>query len=95
MWSKLTFVSTATSPRTTFVQSHVPPRPTSMTMASTASVENHDKAAAVNSSKRVGRSGSSVSSRASSVRTSVSDASSIGSPFSARRSATACRLGLV
>ena len=95
VWSKLTLVSTATSPRTTLVQSHVPPSPTSTTMESTASVANHDRAAAVSSSKRVGRSSSSPSSSASSVSTAVSDASSIASPLRARRSATVCRLGLV
>ncbi len=95
VWSKLTLVSTATSPCTTLVQSHVPPSPTSTTMASTASVENQERAAAVSSSKRVGRSGSSGSSRASSVSTFVRDSSSMGSPLCARRSATTCRFGLV
>ena len=95
MWSKLTLVSTATSPWTTLVQSQVPPSPTSTTMASTASVANHDRAAAVRSSKRVGRSSINGSSSASSVRTAVRASSSIGSPLRASRSATAWRLGLV
>ena len=58
VWSKLMFVSTATIPSTTLVESHVPPSPTSTTAASTASSENQWRAAAVSSSKRVGRSAS-------------------------------------
>ncbi len=65
VWSKLTLVSTATSACMTLVESHVPPRPTSTTTASTPSSANQAKAAAVRSSKRVGRSSRRGSSRAS------------------------------
>ena len=39
-------VSTATSPCITLVESHAPPKPTSITMASTALSANQDQAAA-------------------------------------------------
>ena len=70
VWSKLTLVSTATSPSTTLVQSHRPPRPTSTTATSTASSANQARAAAVSSSNRVGGSSISGSSRASASSTS-------------------------
>ena len=95
VWSKLTLVTTATAPWITLVVSQVPPSPTSTTMVSTASEANHEKAAAVRRSKRVGRSGRRDSSRASSVRTAVNESSSIGSALRAMRSETVCRFGLV
>ena len=83
VWSKLILVSTATLPSTTLVLSHWPPNPTSITATSTASSANQASAAAVRSSKRVGASSMSCSSRASDSRISTKAPSSIGSPLRA------------
>ncbi len=88
VWSKLMLVTTATSPSTTFVQSHRPPSPTSTTATSTASLANQASAAAVSSSNRVGRSSINCSIRARDSSSSVKARSSIGSPLRERRSLT-------
>lgn len=94
-WSRLTFVTTATRPSTTFVASHSPPIPTSTTAQSTATSANQVRAAAVMISKYVGGSGRCGSTSSTTSRSRSSSSSGTGSPFQARRSHTDWRCGLV
>ena len=91
----LTLVMTATCPSTTLVASQVPPSPTSMTPTSTATSANHRNTAASTTSKYDGSSPISRSTSAMTRNCSSSSASSIGSPFTMRRSLTRSRCGLV
>ena len=95
MWSKLMLVRTATSPSTTLVQSHRPPRP---------DLDDGHVDRLVGEPGQGGRGeqlepGRALlhhgSSRASDSSTSTKAASSMGSPLRARRSLTRLRLGLV
>ena len=98
-WSSAIGVRTATSPRTRFVASHVPPIPTSNTPSATGLSANHRYASAVSASKYVTWSSpcESTSSRYGS-RCSYSSANSssvMSTPQTESRSRTDTRCGEV
>ena len=88
VWSRPTFVTTATSASTTLVASQRPSSPTSTTATSTALSANQLKAAAVTSSKYDRRHSSSTGSSSGQLadEASANSSSSMGSPFVAMRS---------
>ncbi len=79
----------------TLVESHVPPRPTSITPTSTPSSEKCKKAPTVKSSNRVRVIPLTASASESRSINAMNVSSSMASPFTAMRSLTACRSGLV
>ncbi len=103
VWSRAIGVKTATCPSATFVESHSPPIPTSITMTSTGASAKVAKASTVSASKKVSASSPLATSSASTIsrygrmssQLRANASLVIGSPSSRIRSLTRSRCGLV
>ncbi len=102
-WSIDTGVTTATSGCTTFVVSHVPPRPVSTTATSTGVSAKAANAMSVSTSKKLSRGSPRSAARSSTIVTTGSTSSQartkaacvMGSPSIEMRSVMSTRCGLV